>query len=104
MVVASDLCSTCGSADVVRIIYGLPGCEIRAENSGKRVVFASCLCYGDQRDPTWRCDKCGERYGAVLPHSRSSIPIESRTSLPMTHEDIRELWVRELPWLGARWA
>jgi hypothetical protein len=62
----SDRCPDCGSGDVARLVYGLPTREVRAKHEGESIVFSGCLCYGDERDPRWKCRACGLRFGQVI--------------------------------------
>ena len=55
---APPACPTCGSAaDVVPIVYGLPGEELMAAAKRGEVALGGCLVSPD--DPRWRCKKCG---------------------------------------------
>jgi hypothetical protein len=31
----------------------------------KEVVIGGCCVYGDERDPTFECQSCGDRFGAM---------------------------------------
>lgn len=96
----ADRCPECRSEDVARIVYGYPAGKPREPGT----VDGGCRCWGDERDDQWICGDCGQRWGAVLPHSLSSIPDKLASQRALTNDEIRQVWVGELPWLAARWA
>jgi hypothetical protein len=58
-------CPKCGSANVAQIIYGLttPSEELKKDIKEKRVTLGGCMVYDGA--PEWRCNKCGNKYGAI---------------------------------------
>lgn len=49
-------CPACGSARVVRIMYGEPGPEmIQADERGEAVLGGCCI---SDHDPSWQCIVC----------------------------------------------
>jgi len=40
-------------------VFGLPTEELAARAERGEVALGGCLCFGDDRDPEWRCPSCG---------------------------------------------
>lgn len=55
------ICPRCGSKDVLRIVYGLPGPELM-ERAEKGLVKLGGCCV-DGNDPEWYCRKCSSEFG-----------------------------------------
>lgn len=51
-------CPVCGGR-LSRIVYGMPPADLTAIGDA---VTGGCLCYGDGRDPTHFCRKCGRAF------------------------------------------
>ena len=49
-------CPECGSEDVVPIVYGMPGPELREQSDRGEVALGGC-CVSDD-DPTHLCRAC----------------------------------------------
>lgn len=49
-------CPVCGSARVLKIVYGLPGRELAAAAQRGEVALGGC-CISDH-DPSWCCADC----------------------------------------------
>ena len=57
----SNRCPSCGTSQVLPIVYGLPGPELAEEARLGKVVLGGCVITGE--DPEWRCAKCGREFG-----------------------------------------
>ena len=58
-----EKCPKCGSAKVLRIVYGMPSDEaIKASREGKITLGGCMIPIGG---PTWRCDECGHEGGKL---------------------------------------
>jgi hypothetical protein len=64
---SSDVCPSCGSANVATLVFGYPSEETVARARRSEVMLGGCRCYGDGRDPRWGCFDCGTRWGEVIP-------------------------------------
>jgi hypothetical protein len=53
-------CPACGSADVIAILYGLPGHEIFEQERAGEIELGGCIVFDDQ--PDWRCRTCGNGF------------------------------------------
>jgi hypothetical protein len=58
-------CPKCESAEVVRIVRGLPTDETFRKADEGRVVLGGCCCWGDDRDTGWLCRACGHEFGSA---------------------------------------
>jgi DNA-directed RNA polymerase subunit RPC12/RpoP len=56
------VCPKCGSTEVVRIVYGLPGPELLEEAKRGQIALGGCCVTGN--DPQWHCHECGHRWRA----------------------------------------
>ena len=54
-------CPTCGSAAVVRIVYGLPGHEAFEAAERGELVLGGCVISSDS--PLWACTACHAQFG-----------------------------------------
>lgn len=54
------VCPNCQSAEVLPIMYGLPGPELLQEAKEGKVALGGCEITGD--DPLWFCRSCGHRW------------------------------------------
>jgi len=50
-------CPSCGSSDVVPIVYGMPDAELAEASNKGEVELGGCVIMVD--DPKWRCKACG---------------------------------------------
>ena len=53
-------CPECGSTNVVRICYGLPGPELFERAKRGEIVLGGCCITGN--DPTCHCKDCGHNW------------------------------------------
>jgi hypothetical protein len=56
----SAKCPSCQSADVVPIMYGLPGPEMAEASIKGEIVLGGCVIFGN--DPAWFCRACEARW------------------------------------------
>lgn len=54
------ICSKCGEAEVIPIVYGMPTYE--AFHRSQTGEFALGGCVVSDGDPRWLCPKCHERF------------------------------------------
>jgi hypothetical protein len=89
----APVCTKCGSQDVLPLVFGYPDGEIEAKARRGEVALGGCICWGDMRDPRWGCRECGERWGAVVPHSRLSVlTYQPQRRRWMSATKMRKLW------------
>jgi hypothetical protein len=56
-----NACPSCGSADQVPILYGLPTDESFQLASQGKLALGGCIVWDDS--PQWSCRKCGTQWG-----------------------------------------
>jgi len=63
----TPMCPTCGSAAVVRIVYGFPTREgFEAARRGE-IVLGGCVIEADA--PLWACKACHESFRRIIPEA-----------------------------------
>lgn len=65
--VENKMCPRCGRPLSV-ILYGLPGEEFgkTLKENNVRYCLGGCLCFGDDRDPVFRCSHCRKEFNEEL--------------------------------------
>lgn len=58
------VCPTCGSRDVIPIMYGLPTDEALQRARRGELTLGGCIV--DNQNPVWHCRKCGAAWGGSL--------------------------------------
>jgi hypothetical protein len=58
-------CPSCGSAQVLPIVYGEPSSEGQTRIDRGEAVVGGCMLVGDGSDPAFECQGCGGRFGVV---------------------------------------
>ncbi len=53
------ICPKCGSAKVVKIVYGEPTYEAHLEEVAGKIILGGCIMTGN--DPLWGCIDCKAR-------------------------------------------
>ena len=61
MKVVIPVCPSCGSRQVVQIVYGFPGEDLLSEAAAGRVVLGGCIVR--EEAPTRSCKACGHEWG-----------------------------------------
>jgi predicted RNA-binding Zn-ribbon protein involved in translation (DUF1610 family) len=56
-------CPSCGSHEVVPILYGLLTPEAEEDVKAGKVALGGCIVSG--RDPAWRCKECRHEWGKL---------------------------------------
>ena len=56
----SGVCPSCGTSEVLRIVYGLPDHELAEQARQGKVALGGCVITGE--DPEWRCGRCGHEW------------------------------------------
>lgn len=77
---------------MARLVFGHPTLEFRGAYEGRNVVFGGCMAWGDERDPQWACHSCGEWWGAVVLHSRSSVVYAPSVRRGLTIAEMAAMW------------
>jgi hypothetical protein len=49
-------CPSCGSPNLVRILYGMPSYEAFLDSQAGKIILGGCVISGN--DPKWGCTKC----------------------------------------------
>jgi len=58
------VCPTCGSRDVLSIVYGLPTDEALRRAGRGELALGGCII--DDHSPVWHCRKCGAAWGGPV--------------------------------------
>lgn len=52
-------CPSCGSLNVVRILYGMPSYEARLREMAGEIILGGCI--SRDNDPSWGCRDCNAK-------------------------------------------
>src|SRR5437868_6419486 len=91
-------CPQCDAVDVVPVVFGYPSTDLEAKARLGEVVLGGCLCWGDERDPTWGCRSCGFLFGGTeeLEHLLAK-------AVPLIADELEVLALeRNLGWVNER--
>ena len=53
-------CPSCESGDVIPIVYGMPGLELRDQADAGKVALGGCCI--SENDPEWHCKQCSHEW------------------------------------------